>query len=199
MIDNLFNNIVFRKKIKNDFLEREKEAAKLSVLGEYFMYATGINRDRRNYYFAAPMIYTRTLYEELVSAIGQIENRNIPKENIDWLIPGMAYIQNLNFYTAGIHNHLIDHSLKNYKVYVGVYYLSVPESLYPLDDNLNGALNFYSEPREQSKIFSYKPEEHDLIIFPNSLYHKPSINYSEEYRISINMKYQTIIQESQIF
>jgi hypothetical protein len=73
-----------------------------------------------------------------------------------------------------IHNHVNTSSINS------VYYLNVPNSA----TIENGSIQFFLE----NKTISYRPNNFDLIIFPNYLDHKINYLNDSEYRISINME-----------
>lgn len=73
-----------------------------------------------------------------------------------------------------IHNHLKTSTINS------VYYLNVPESTSIHHGSISFLLN--------GDIFTYKPKNGDLLIFPNYLDHKINFLNDEEYRISINME-----------
>jgi hypothetical protein len=82
-----------------------------------------------------------------------------------------AYVSDKNNFKEVWHNHL------NTSTINGVYYLNIPENDYvTIDFELNG------------NIYTRKVKNHDLIIFPNYLNHKPNRCYKDGYRISINME-----------
>ena len=85
------------------------------------------------------------------------------------------YTSNKDHYLAGIHNH------HNTSMINGVYYFSVPASPY-----FEGLLSFYN--RDNIEIWSYKPREQDLVIFPGFLNHQPSRSNNEKFRFAINME-----------
>lgn len=73
-----------------------------------------------------------------------------------------------------IHNHVNTSTINS------VYYLNVPNSA----TIENGSIQFFLA----DKSFSYRPNNFDLIIFPNYLDHKINYLNDSEYRISINME-----------
>jgi hypothetical protein len=73
-----------------------------------------------------------------------------------------------------IHNHINTSTINS------VYYLNIPEST-TID---NGSIEFFLG----EETFSYRPNNFDLIIFPNYLDHKINYLNDPEYRISINME-----------
>jgi hypothetical protein len=73
-----------------------------------------------------------------------------------------------------IHNH-IDTSTIN-----SVYYLNVPDSA----TEENGSIQFFLD----DNTFSYRPNNFDIVLFPNYLDHKINFLDDPEYRISINME-----------
>ena len=87
------------------------------------------------------------------------------------------YCSNKDHHLAGIHNH------QNTSMINGVYYFSVPGSSY-----FDGALTFYN--RDNIEIWTYKPREQDLVIFPGFLNHQPSQSNTVEYRFAVNMEIQ---------
>jgi hypothetical protein len=87
------------------------------------------------------------------------------------------YTVNNNHYFQGIHNH------RNTAMINGVYYFSVPKSAYH-----EGALTFFD--RDHNDLWTYKPREQDMIIFPGFLNHQPSQSKTDQYRFAINMEIQ---------
>lgn len=87
-----------------------------------------------------------------------------------------CYVANKDHYMGGIHNHTQMGTIIN-----GVYYFSVPESPY-----YDGTITFYNDNKEF--IWTYKPREQDLILFPGYLNHEPKQINTEKYRIAINME-----------
>ena len=73
-----------------------------------------------------------------------------------------------------IHNHIHTSTVNS------VYYLNVPSSA--TEDN--GSIQFFLN----DQTFSYKPNNFDLVVFPNYLNHKINYLNDPEYRISINME-----------
>jgi hypothetical protein len=87
-----------------------------------------------------------------------------------------CYPSNNEYYRGGIHNH------KNSSVINAVYYFSVPIT----DGYRDGAISFYDAT--ENEIWTYKPREQDLLLFPNYLKHQPLPTSSKNYRFSINME-----------
>ena len=74
-----------------------------------------------------------------------------------------------------IHNHINTSTINS------VYYLNIPESV----TYEKGSITFFEEERE----FTYKPNNNDLLIFPNYLDHRiNNYNTDENWRVSINME-----------
>jgi hypothetical protein len=59
----------------------------------------------------------------------------------------------------------------------------------------NGSISFILN----GETFSYKPENGDLLIFPNYLNHKINFLDDEEYRISINMEIKCEESSEELF
>ena len=87
-----------------------------------------------------------------------------------------CYPSNKDFYKSNIHDH------KNTSVINAVYYFSVPDT----KEYRDGAISFYDAA--DAEIWTYKPREQDLILFPNYLRHQPLPISSEHYRFAINME-----------
>lgn len=85
-----------------------------------------------------------------------------------------------------IHNHINTSTINS------VYYLNIP----PRMTLEKGSITFFLE----DKTFTYKPNNHDLLIFPNYLNHRVN-NYEddEEYRVSINMEIKCIETSEELF
>lgn len=73
-----------------------------------------------------------------------------------------------------IHNHMSTSTINS------VYYLNVPDCA----TEESGSIQFFLG----EKTFSYRPNNFDLIIFPNYLDHRINFLNDPEYRISINME-----------
>jgi hypothetical protein len=85
------------------------------------------------------------------------------------------YLTNENHYLGGIHNHTTTCMIN------GVYYFSIPKSNY-----YDGTISFYDG--NNTNIWTYKPREQDLIIFPGFLNHEPNQISTSQYRLAINME-----------
>ena len=97
-----------------------------------------------------------------------------------------SYTSNKFHHGPGIlHNHLSTSTINS------VYYLNVPKTV----SITHGSISFLLNGEE----FAYKPENGDLLIFPNYLNHKINFLDDEEYRISINMEITTEETVSELF
>jgi hypothetical protein len=86
-----------------------------------------------------------------------------------------SYASNKFDHGAGIlHNHLNTSTINS------VYYLNVPRIASIDQGSISFSLN--------GNKFTYKPENGDLLIFPNYLDHQINFLDDEEYRVSINME-----------
>ena len=85
-----------------------------------------------------------------------------------------------------IHNHINTSTINS------VYYLNIPSSV----TMERGSISFFLG----DKVFTYKPENDDLLIFPNYLDHRIN-NYDddEEWRISINMEIRCAESSDELF
>jgi hypothetical protein len=84
-----------------------------------------------------------------------------------------AYVSNKDSIECVVHNHLRTAVLN------GVYYLNIP------DEN-SGSLDFFDD--NMNIIYTHYPKESELLLFPPYLLHKPNMNYSDKYRIAINVE-----------
>lgn len=101
--------------------------------------------------------------------------------------PIFSYCSNKSDHGSGvIHNHLKTSTINS------VYYLNIPK----LSTEEKGSISFF----KNGKIFTYKPNNDDLLIFPDYLDHKIN-NYDidEEWRISINMEITCIETSDELF
>lgn len=101
--------------------------------------------------------------------------------------PIYSYCSNKSNHGLGvIHNHINTSTINS------VYYLNVPK----LATNEKGSISFFKD----NKIFTYKPNNDDLLIFPDYLDHKIN-NYDidDEWRISINMEITCIETSDELF
>jgi hypothetical protein len=117
--------------------------------------------------------FFETLYSKFFnSAIEFFGNLKILPDNskMCW-----SYSSNNADYGPGaIHNHIRTSTINS------VYYLNVPNSA--TEDN--GSIQFFLK----DQTFSYRPNNFDLVMFPNYLDHKINYLNDSEYRISINME-----------
>lgn len=115
--------------------------------------------------------FTEDLYNEFLlfceSLFGKLELLEQNKKDC-W-----AYISNKDTKECIVHDHLRTAVLN------GVYYLNIP-------DKNSGSLDFFDD--NMNIIYTHYPKEGELLIFPPYLLHKPNINYSDEYRIAINLE-----------
>lgn len=84
-----------------------------------------------------------------------------------------------------LHNHLNTSTINS------VYYLNVPQTA-SID---NGSISFVLNGNR----FTYKPENGDLLIFPNYLDHQINFLDDEEYRVSINMEIKCEESSEELF
>ena len=83
-----------------------------------------------------------------------------------------CYRSNKDDYWADAwHNHVISSTIN------GVYYYTI----------YNDGIYF----EKNNEVIYYLPEQNELLIFPNHLYHKPKVATSEKLRYSINMEIVT--------
>lgn len=73
-----------------------------------------------------------------------------------------------------VHNHMKTSTIN------GVYYINVPKSA----NEHNGSIEFF----HNQNSLTYKPNNFDLLLFPNYLDHKINFLNDKEYRISVNME-----------
>jgi hypothetical protein len=85
-----------------------------------------------------------------------------------------------------IHNHINTSTINS------VYYLNIPQSV----TIEKGSISFFLK----GNIFTYKPNNDDILIFPNYLDHRIN-NYEddEEWRVSINMEINCKESSEQLF
>jgi len=97
-----------------------------------------------------------------------------------------SYASNKFNHGAGIlHNHLNTSTINS------VYYLNVPQTA----SISNGSISFVLNGNK----FTYKPENGDLLIFPDYLDHQINFLDDEEYRVSINMEIKCEESSEELF
>lgn len=84
-----------------------------------------------------------------------------------------------------LHNHLSTSTINS------VYYLNVPQTA----SISNGSISFVLNGNR----FTHKPENGDLLIFPNYLDHQINFLDDEEYRVSINMEIKSEESSEELF
>ncbi len=97
-----------------------------------------------------------------------------------------SYASNKFDHGAGLlHNHLNTSTINS------VYYLNVPQTA----SISNGSISFVLNGTR----FTHKPENGDLLIFPNYLDHQINFLDDEEYRVSINMEIKCKESSEELF
>lgn len=120
-----------------------------------------------------PTLFFSELYSKFFSAANDFFGKLSILENNSPMC--WSYSSNNIDHGFGIiHNHIPTSTINS------VYYLNVPSSATIIE----GSIQFFLEDKE----FSYKPNNFDLIMFPNYLDHKINYLSDPEYRISINME-----------
>jgi hypothetical protein len=94
-----------------------------------------------------------------------------------------CYPSNNLYYRGGIHDH------KTTSVINAVYYFSMPETT----NYREGAIAFYDN--NNTEVWTYKPRECDLILFPNYLRHQPLPINTTGYRFSVNMEIKCAVPD----
>lgn len=111
------------------------------------------------------------------------------KKNFNFIISNYnkqvcwAYISTKDLFAEVWHHHLRTSTIN------AVYYLDVPEK--------ESSIDFLCE--KTKNIFTYYSENDELLIFPNSLYHKPNRFYCDGHRISINLEIKCLESSEEIF
>lgn len=102
------------------------------------------------------------------------------KDNIDRV---WAYVSNCKDYASIFHHHAKSCTI------VAVYYLNIP-------DKNSGDIEFMLD---DGKIYTYHPNNFDLIVFPDYLMHKPNKSMSDEWRVAINMEIKAEESSRELF
>ena len=124
--------------------------------------------------------FFNSLYEKFLHAsFEQFGQFTLSTENSNRV---WAYYSTSTEYASVWHDHTRTSTINS------VYYLSVPSGG-------GGEIEFILN----GSVFSYKPEEGDLLVFPDYLVHRPTPCLSEKARISINMEIKTIEKSINIF
>lgn len=120
-----------------------------------------------------PTQFFNELYQKFFeSTVNFFGTLNILPENSNMC---WSYSSNCVDHGPGFtHNHMDTSTINS------VYYLNVPDSA----TQEHGSIQFFLN----EKTFSYRPNNFDLILFPNYLDHKINFLNDPEYRISINME-----------
>ena len=118
--------------------------------------------------------YLKKLYNNyLLFCFKFFGNFNISKRNIStcW-----AYCSNEKDFNSCWHHHERSSSIN------AVYYINVPKD--------SGGPLYFRIPKDDGnfEMFSYFPNNYDLVVFPDYLEHRSMPSYSSEYRIPINME-----------
>ena len=133
-------------------------------------------------YFNFPIVKDDTLFfSKLYKNFKKISHRffgnfHLSPEN---LTRCSCYRSNIKESICEWHNHLATSTIN------GVYYYQVE----------GDGITFTHKGKE----FHYVPQQGELLIFPNDLYHKPDIATSDNWRYSINMELMTQESASTLF
>lgn len=87
-----------------------------------------------------------------------------------------ANVYNRDNFKTNLHNHVRTSSIN------AIYYLKLPHDIQSNEGGLIIAKNKMEEP------MLFMPDEGDLLIMPNYVYHEPQMHSSLDYRIAINME-----------
>jgi len=87
-----------------------------------------------------------------------------------------ANVYNRDTFKTNLHNHIRTSSIN------AIYYLKIPQDILEDEGGLIIAKNKMEEP------LMFMPDEGDLLIMPNYVYHEPQMHSSLDYRIAINME-----------
>lgn len=153
-----------RSNILNNIFNAKKKYDEIEGKKEFYSYM--IEEDYN--------LFLNKLYKQFILSCFKIfGNLKISEKNTSscW-----GYCSNAIDYSSYWHDH------KRTSTINAVYYINIPQSS-------KGPLYFrVPKNNNQFEIFSYHPENYDLIIFPNYLEHKPIPPLTEEYRVCINME-----------
>lgn len=86
-----------------------------------------------------------------------------------------ANVYNKDNFKTNLHNHKRTSSIN------AIYYLKIPKDI----GDKEGGLVLQNEMQES---ITFLPNQEDLLIMPNYMYHEPQPHSSQDYRISINME-----------
>lgn len=110
--------------------------------------------------------------KNLIRDIFVVDNTNID-------VTLNLYIQNHQNNTFSYHNHIHQPSS-----ICGVFYTKIPKN--------GGELNIFHPPVHHiDNPLSFKPQINKIYFFPSWLYHSPTPQEDEEYRVCINFAYST--------
>ena len=124
--------------------------------------------------------FFKSLYEKFLNvSFEQFGQFTLSPDNSDKI---WAYCSTSTEYASVWHDHTRTSTINS------VYYLSVPSGD-------GGEIEFILN----GSIFSYKPEEGDLLVFPDCLVHRPTPPLTKGWRISINMEIKTVEKSTDIF
>jgi len=130
--------------------------------GGYTFHVTDNNGDFKN------------LYAYLLSTVNTVFGPlSLADRNKSWC---WANVYNRDNFKTNLHNHIKTSSIN------AIYYLKLPHDISGEEGGLVIAKNKMQEP------ILFMPDEDDLLIMPNYVYHEPQIHSSLDYRIAINME-----------
>jgi hypothetical protein len=172
----LIKDTVYKFEIVDPYLAEHQQNAYNFIINKFYSEPVFLSKNIKNFMVPLTVNYENALLEAFFNGIKLIDSDfKLPS---DFLKAFMAYVSNRNYFNADIHQHLE-------KSFIGVYYLSVPESKYMHDSNLNGSISFFDKNRKE--IMSYCPRQNDLIILRGDVMHSTNYCFSEQFRVSINM------------
>lgn len=164
--------------IKNFLIPTEKD--KINILNNIFKSKKKYDEieGEKNFYSYQIQedynLFLKKLYNQfLLSCFKIFGHLKISKRNVSscW-----AYCSSNVDYNSYWHDH------KRTSTINAVYYINIPP-------NSKGPLYFrIPKNNNEYEIFSYHPDNYDLLIFPDYLEHKPMPPLTKEYRVCINLE-----------
>jgi hypothetical protein len=149
-----------RQRMINTVLSQKDDISKYH--GGYTFHVTDNNGDFKN------------LYAYLLSTVNTVFGTlSLADRNKSWC---WANVYNRDNFKTNLHNHIKTSSIN------AIYYLKLPHDISGEEGGLIIAKNKMQEP------ILFMPDEDDLLIMPNYVYHEPQIHSSLDYRIAINME-----------
>ena len=160
---NLFNNYIMSVPFEVDEIN---QAYKGDMIKKFIHDKIENNSKGYNTSFDDP-VYTNTIKNKFLKVIkDKFWVSDLLGEFKTWI-----YVQNNQYYSSVWHNHVTSSTIN------AVYYINPPETGGELELMMN------------AQVYKFKPRINYLYLFPYWMEHRPAVQESSDWRISVNIEY----------